>query len=50
MKELPDFQTEVEEYMPPPSPVLVVRYEIEGTRIKVLKECNVHQQELRFYS
>lgn len=50
MKEFPDFHVEVEEYALL-SPVLVMRYEIEGgNRIKFLQEYNTHQQELQFYS
>lgn len=55
MKEFPDFHVETEEYALL-SPVLVMRYEIEGNRIKFLQtlvgiqEYNTHQQELQFYS
>lgn len=50
MKEFPDFHVEAEEYALL-SPVLVMRYEIEGgNRIKFLQEYNTHQQELQFYS
>ena len=50
LKEFPDFHIEVKEYALL-SPVLVMRYEIEGgNRIKFLQEYNTHQQELQFYS
>lgn len=49
MKETPDFQAKVEAYAPH-SFILVLRYKIERTGINVLKEFNVHQQELLVYS